>query len=326
MEDNRKGRPIVPSTPPRATRNQTLHSFKTPSAIKTPFTPKVKGVGLITPVTESKHKGNASQVDNHRNEPSNLLTVPVTPDFTPHRSPSKHHKRKRNTFEEISKSEAQEEFSAPTTTTAQHHASNNLLLPNPSTVGSGRKIGSSQPRLLKPPVFNLTTLAKLNDNLNFEEDADDSNTFEATPQKLDTSFIRSENLRASKVFLAKGCELPTRNKSGVPLTPRGQVISDEKVRRWHGKSFNDQFDSSDDEEKAIDSRSLENPFLESKSGATSKNISANPFNTSQQLEDVDLSTHMVYVNNKTGQKRVVKLLKSQMKIKPKKLVFDTSDH
>lgn len=325
MEDNKKGRPMVPSTPPRATRNQALHSFKTPSAIKTPFTPNVKGVGLITPVTESKHKGNASQKDSHRNEASNLLTIPVTPEFTPHRSPFKHHKRKRNTFEEISKSEAQEEFSAPTTT-AQQHASNNLLLPTPSTVGSGRKIGSSQSKLLKPPVFNLATLAKLNDNLNFEEDEDDAKTFDVRPQKLDTSFIRNENLRASNPFLTAGDELPTKKKSGVPLTPRGQVINDEKIRRWHGKSFNNQFDSSDDDEEAIESRSLENPFLESKSDATSEKISANPFNTSQQLDDVDLSTHMVYVNNKTGEKRVVKLLKNQMKIKPKKLVFDTSDH
>lgn len=74
---------------------------------------------------------------------------------------------------------------------------------------------------------------------------------------------------------------------------------------------------------------LPNPFLTSESSPSVKEQHSlelsNPFldNKENDLKQkVDYNTHMELINNKTGQRKVVKLTKNQMKIKPKKLSFE----
>lgn len=133
-----------------------------------------------------------------------------------------------------------------------------------------------------------------------------------------------------------GKHLPvSNNRSEVreepPTTPGKQVINEEMVKQWHN--------TSDDEEeveimtleetKKIPKVHLPNPFLTSESSPSVKEQHSlelsNPFldNKENDLKQkVDYNTHMELINNKTGQRKVVKLTKNQMKIKPKKLSFE----
>ncbi|KAG7661859.1 uncharacterized protein J8A68_004634 [[Candida] subhashii] len=172
-----------------------------------------------------------------------------------------------------------------------------LLLPTPSTVGSGRKAAGSTLHSvsLVPPKFDIESLAKLSRSMNFEEELDHA-------------------------------------VNSTPNTPGRQIIDDKTVDEWYGKSANNDFSSSEEEYENDEITTFEeakrlprhrpsNPFLEN---ATISNYpiqkERNPFIDSNH-KSVNYDTHMEMINNKTGKRRVIKLSKAQMKIKPKKLNF-----
>lgn len=158
-------------------------------------------------------------------------------------------------------------------------------MPAPSTVGSGRKQGASIHR--KPPTFSL--------------------------QGPEETLLESIAMEEDVVDL-----LPILQE---PLTPGGQLINDELVKHWHGKSYNNYSSSDEEDEEEEDQPKLVNPFVgPASTKSTSRNVFADPFN-SQSKNEVDYQTHMELVNNKTGERRVVKLSSRQSKIKPKKLDF-----
>lgn len=120
------------------------------------------------------------------------------------------------------------------------------------------------------------------------------------------------------------------NASSLTTTPKGKVISDELVERWHGKSINK--DSASDSEWSdyenlmlkkeildIDSdgnlscnRQINNPFITTPLDTGTKiNIPKSPV--------IDYSTHAEYYNNKTGERIIRELTKEERRIKPKKL-------
>lgn len=154
-----------------------------------------------------------------------------------------------------------------------------MLIPNHASVGSGRKPVSPFKSLKAPIALDFSELSRINENLTFEEDDEDE--VPESPTKR------------------------PRNRS-VFSTPGKQIITDEQVESWHGKSFNNF--SSDDEECV--SSPLVNPFL-APSSAKPKPL----------VLDIDYSTHIEYINHRTGERKVEALLASQQRFKPKKIDF-----
>ena len=110
----------------------------------------------------------------------------------------------------------------------------------------------------------------------------------------------------------------------MPQTPVGQLIDEEIVYKWHGKSFNSDY-STDDEahyRDNIETEDMENPFV---SPSTHQLPQFKPPFTpkAKNQSNVDYSTHMELVNNKTGERSVVALLHEQASIKPKRLDFSS---
>lgn len=159
-----------------------------------------------------------------------------------------------------------------------------MLIPAHSTVGSGRKLVSPFKTLKAPISLDFSELSKINENLTFEEDED----IDSVPDS------------------------PSRRprKRNVVSTPGKQIITDETVNNWHGKSF--KCFSSDESDSDTEEAKLENPFLSSSRGAKSSSF---------RKSDVDYSTHIEYFNHRTGERRVEELLESQKKFKPKKIDF-----
>ena len=160
-------------------------------------------------------------------------------------------------------------------------------------------------------------------------------------KKLESLRVQEEEDVAMEEDLAK-----------EPLTPGKQIIDDVKIKQWHGKLFNKyDLDSSDGEEeekekgeeneekarekeqdfadgrimtleqtKRIPRARLPNPFLEdTKEKQMNKKLDRE---IRDEKTTVNYNTHMELYNNKTGERKVLKLTKSQMKYKPKKLTFE----
>lgn len=297
----------VPQTPPRLARNQA--SIRSPNLHTPARTPVREVKGLFTPSTTSKQKSNllAPPTSNLFKTPSSIkkkpttnaknvsLLLPITPEFTPQRSPSRGPRKRKFASNEL--------FKHTSDTQSGHKdlepLSFGLLLPAPSTVGSGRASSSQTPgSRAKPDGLKLDTLARLNSNLQFEEDDEDI-------AELD---------------------------SKMPLTPKKQMIDEQMVDQWHGKSYHNMNYSSEDELSDSDlsdtKLKMANPFLESNSPirrprptSIDSINSSNPFTEHPQNKNVDYNTHMELVNHRTGQRRVVKLTNKQMQVKPKKLDF-----
>lgn len=257
-----------PQTPPRVRSKQ--HTLTTPAKqpdhkLLTPCTSTKKAIQFKTPSSIAKKPIVSST--------SSLL--PLTPEFTPQQSPNRSQRRRKVFPDEIFK------HATDSSTTLGDKLSFGLLLPTPSTVGSGRKAvhkvrGSTKQAQM--PILNL------------EEEVDDE--IDATPIK-------------------------------EPLTPSKQLINDDLVEHWHGKSFNNQYSS--DEESDSEVKPLSNPFVDASSpkGQRAKR-GANPFQDTfaSPKDEIDYRTHMELVN-KNGAKRLIKLTSHQSKIKPKKLDFST---
>lgn len=176
-----------------------------------------------------------------------------------------------------------------------------LLLPLPLTVGSGRAPGRKDAGHLAPsmplPEAHHAFISQISSDFYFEED-------------IGNDLIVAEN----------------------PTTPGPQVITESLVDQWHGKLFKQVDSSSEDDDDSDDDnwgtdapKRLKNPFLEdSSSSSTSKPARqrrSNPFALSPVAEPVDYLTHLEMVNNRTGERKVVRLSAAQQKHKPKRLDF-----
>ncbi|KAI5967329.1 hypothetical protein CANMA_003149 [Candida margitis] len=202
------------------------------------------------------------------------------------------------------------------------------------TSGSANRLSLVTPNTPQksPSKFGIHRKRNLNDIFT------ESNTLasEKLPMGL---FLPSPHIVGSG---RNGKHLPVTNRTEVretPSTPTKQVIDEDTVRQWHDNS-----DDNDEEEEEVEvttweetqkipKAKLPNPFLTStdssfkedkKEEFTLGNLS-NPFLDNKETkgeEGIDYNTHMELINNKTGQRKVVKLTKNQMKIKPKKLSFE----
>ncbi|CUM49450.1 unnamed protein product [Debaryomyces tyrocola] len=315
---------VPPSTPPRVSKPHKPMVMRTPSTFQ-PVTPVKITESFATPYTGGKNTRNLFKGSTDNKNKANL--VPLTPEFTPQRSPHRSHKRKRSTVDAIFKQPTVDSNAGTETPMTDLSG---LLMPTPSTVGTGRKVAHNHTRPLKPPVLSFETLSKLNDNLNFEEEVDDDDVFKASTPQLESGFIQNTNLKLSTNELSPVDASPIKKKPSVRKglqTPKGQVIDDKTVNRWHGNSFNSIFSSDDEDYEEIKPMKMENPFLSSSAPAKKLNRPSNPFNNakrSSQNGDVDYATQVEYFNTKTGARKVVNLLNRQREIKPKRLDFSSA--
>lgn len=165
------------------------------------------------------------------------------------------------------------------------------LLPNHAMAGSGRKLAA--PKALRG-ALDFDQFSLIHSNLDFEEDL-----FEL---ELLASPSKKRNVRSLK--------------PPVLETPGRQLITDEKVDQWHGKSFNTQFYSDDESDTEARLETLQNPFLAS---YVPKKKPASPFGKPK----VDYATHMEYINHRTGERKVEELTEEQKQFKPKKIDFSS---
>lgn len=312
---------VPPSTPPRVSKPHKPMVMKTPSSFH-PVTPVKITETFATPYTGGKNTRSFLKGNSETKNKGNL--VPLTPEFTPQRSPHRSHKRKRSTVDAIFKQATVDNNVGTQTPTTDLSG---LLMPTPSTVGTGRKVAHNHIRSLKPPVLSFDTLSKLNDNLNFEEEVDDDVFKVSTPQ-LKSGFIQNTNLKISTNELLPVDASPIKKKSSVRKglqTPKGQVIDDKTVNRWHGESFNNIFSSDDEDYEEIKPMKMENPFLSTSGASRKPNRPSNPFNStngsSSKNGNVDYASQVEYFNTRTGERKVVNLLSRQSQIKPKRLDF-----
>lgn len=219
---------VTPQTPPRPERRRS-----NPSA--TPL----QSNHLLTPSTATK-KQIKSPVTIRRKQDALLVNkFPFTP-ATPQKSPCKSRKN-------LDLFTSNEKFG--------------ILLPSPSTIGSGRCHNSISQGPPPPPVFDMKKL----------------------------------------------------NEFKVPATPRKQVINEPKLPEEDSDEDDWEITTMSEVDK-IPRAKLTNPFVDN--GEHKHIAPVVPDN------GINYDTHMELINNRTGKKRIVKLTKNQMKIKPKKLSFE----
>lgn len=211
-------------------------------------------------------------------QPQGLL-LPPTPDFTPHKSPRR---RRKLIVEEL--------FAVSENV--------GLLLPNHAMVGSGRRLLPLQKPLKSALDFEDFSL--IHSKLDFEEDLFED-LFEAN---LMASPTKKRHVKGPK------------HEKQVAQTPGNQLITDEKVNLWHGKSFNTCFSSDEESDVELAPHELHNPFLDPP--AVQKKTLSKAF---QSKLPVDYSTHIEYINHRTGERRVEELTEEQKQFKPKKIDF-----
>ncbi|GEQ69742.1 hypothetical protein JCM33374_g3416 [Metschnikowia sp. JCM 33374] len=273
-----------PQTPPTSTRKS--HAYKPIPKFQLPEEPpsgnSMHSHGqLQTPATTRTRRRSVNSSPAHVFDSTKGMTLfPPSPDCTPQRSPRS--KRKKISFESFFP--ATDSFS--------------VLLPNHSTVGSGRKHLEASASMSKAQLsFDSAELFEINENLGFEEDVQASPSKRGRPRKI------------------------------MPSTPGKQLITEDKICTWHGKSFHGGF-SSDEEDSDSEPRvktKLANPFLSTEQCKQSKN---SPFRTSRgnnpftvKQNQVDYATHLELVNHRTGERKVTLLSEEQQKFKPKKIDF-----
>lgn len=312
-----------------------LDSFAAPST--PPRGGKAKGnrspVNLRTPQSSRKSQNFFTHLNTVSSKNTRTNLAPVTPDFTPQKSPRLH--RKRN-IESIFTTTPGPNGSH--VNNQQNNDSNLMFLPTPSTVGSGRKCNINTTNRLKPVTLKFDTLLLLNEGLKFESDEEEEEEEEANfflkPSAGNSKFMANLNMLKSPTkiktnpfeneYQPGGSPTPIKStdyasKSVIPETPHKQLINEEKIQNWHGKTqvkyFNEE-DNEDIDTILLSKKELVNPFLADNSKT---NISITKPNTSS----VNYDTHLELINNKTGEKKIIKLTENQAKIKPKKLDFSS---
>lgn len=267
----------TPKTPPASARKskpQKAPHFDLP--VLSPYTPhKRKGVKVQLQLqTPAKTPRNDLTTRNERNSSNVSLGLLQTPEITPRSS------RKKKPINDLLVS------SEPIS----------LLIPNHLTVGSGRRSLGSTKMLKPPPLLDFAELSRLNLNLTFEEDDFASN---ALDQGLDPEGVFASPSK------------PPRKKSLVFSTPGRQIITQELVEEWHGKSRG-HFSSDEDENSTTP---LVNPFLEGKKSIQKRKT------VFQSKSPVDYATHSEFLNHRTGERKVVELTSEQREIGPRRLDF-----
>lgn len=284
----------TPRTPPRSAsenkKNDSKYSRtpaqtpagKTPHFLLPDTTPKLsKNLQLHTPANRT-HLATPHSKGKTLLAPPNVL--PLSPEFTPQRA-----RKKKTSVEDL--------FGLA-------HIS--PLMPSHSTVGSGRK-GASAKTLRAPIALDFAELSKINENLTFEQDE-----VKDSPDSLDYDNDYDNGLDIDyDAYMASPSK--RRRRKQLLATPGAQLITDEKVHQWHGKSRNTNFSS---DESDTESAPLVNPFLAPSLPARKRAV--NPFSLKPA---VDYATHVEYINHRTGERRVEELLESQRRIGPKKLDF-----
>ncbi|KAI5968491.1 hypothetical protein KGF57_000185 [Candida theae] len=244
--------------------------------------------------------------------------VPLTP---PRRSSSSSSNKKHSTFTTPNQYAA---LLTPATSAKKPKSFGNAI-------SSGNKLSVITPNTPQKSPSKSGSQRKRN----FNDIFNDSSSLHQSSEKLPMGlFLPSPRIVGSG---RNGKHLPSpaavnRNEirePEAPMTPGKQVITEEMVKQWQ--------ESSDDEEgvevttweqvEKIPKANLPNPFIASGADHKTKEMrsdSTNPFLDKENAsrDKIDYNTHMELVNNKTGERKVVKLTKNQMKIKPKKLSFE----
>ncbi|CAH2354755.1 hypothetical protein CLIB1423_18S02960 [[Candida] railenensis] len=286
--------------------------------------------------------------------------MPITPEVTPLRSPNRSTRKKRIHVDEITPDNPVQKLSRASESISDF--SFGLLLPAPSTIGMGRKIPS--PTIKSAPLNSSPTLdSDFFANIAHEEDVEDYPSPSSSPfllknnnlsfmPPIDYEHIQSSPTKAAPPPLALPATAPgpvrgtsiSKSKFNtpklpqshilttpklmqtpkMPQTPVGQLIDEDIVYKWHGKSFNSDY-STDDEahyRDNIETEDVENPFV---SPSTHQLPQFKPPFTpkSKSQSNVDYSTHMELVNNRTGERSIVALSHEQASIKPKRLDFSS---
>lgn len=290
----RLSRRQVPETPPASTSKKPLEGkvpvFALPN--KTPNThygkQKQQFKQLETPATNGLNR----IVDLC---PPPSASLPLLPQFTPNRSP--HHRRRRVTPGDLFALDAI-----------------SMLLPNHAVSGSGRKTIGSSKALKAPFLLACEELAKLNENLAFEEEAasgSDNSDIEMQFKNFDSaSLMESPSKKPKRRGLAGS--RTTDIIGAPPSTPGKQIITEEQVRQWHEDSGRLEFVM--DQDWADMKSELVNPFTESSSSSAARN-------TRRIKSDINYDTHMELINHRTGERKVEPLSPSQRLLRPRRIDF-----
>lgn len=266
-----------PSTPPPARKVVTLAS--PPSE---PITPHSKKKPVATPRTERRQ-----------------LTTPVTQRKKAFVTPTKQAASLNSKLHACNKLPPTPEF------TPQKNRKNKVDVITPGMMSQ-----------LSLSLSILSHLSRRNPNSSFLQ----------TPKNRDFSFGMflptpstvgsGRKLRPFKKLTHDTPDDDDNDFSFTPHTPGKQLIDEQLVHHWHGKSYNHEFSSEDElsDNETISIASLENPFV-----GTYKPKDCRKLELS--APSIDYATHAEYINNKTGEVKIVKLLERQMAIKPKKLAF-----
>lgn len=233
--------------------------------------------------------------------PPPSTSLPLLPQFTPNRSP---HRRRRVTPGDLFALDAI-----------------SMLLPNHAVSGSGRKTAGTLKSLKAPFLLACEELAKLNENLAFEEEApsdSDNSDIEVQFKKFGSESIMDSPSKKPRRKVVRGLAEPHAldfHGSAVPSTPGKQIISEEQVRQWHGDSGRLEFVIDHQDWKEMKSEPLVNPFIDCGStGATSRNTARNKSN-------INFDTHMELINHRTGERLVEPLSPSQKLLRPRRIDF-----
>ncbi|CAK7891138.1 hypothetical protein CAAN1_01S03774 [[Candida] anglica] len=338
-----------PATPPRTRPSTRSTQFSPPvfhTTFRTPKTPKhgdcpfttpistQKGGVLMNPMMKTPHRtGKIGSMNTTSEQGLGVDSVrrtlfPMSPEITPLRSPNRSVRKKRVFVDDITTDLPMQKLSkTDPMLPALKECAFGLLLPAQSTVGSGRRathIQQPSKTQQQPPLLETSFFA----DIAHEEDLDIDDSFSSpipvTPQLNETSssnFLKTNNMNFMKPIEYDHIEnSPTSKKkstSFIPQTPVAQLIDDETIFRWHGKSFNSGISSDEEEsgtlEDNIELKEIHNPFLSPKRNS----LQSTPI----KRGTIDYSTHMELVNNKTGERKIVELSPEQATIKPKKLDF-----
>lgn len=292
---------VSPLTPPRIAKPK-AQIPKSP-VFQTPVTPKRPKDILKTPHTNSNLKNGllsfttpGSCSEGKLKPPIGLSLLPITPEFTPRKSPRRQTRKRKTSADEI--------FMHTDSLNKDSTSQFGLFLPNPSTIGSGRKV-TIHNKTPKATDINLDGIA----SFQVKNDYENINK----KDEMDVIATNSES-------------------SSIPNTPKLSIINEDLVNHWHGKSFNNTYSSDEDDTEVmgipITKKALRNPFISNLKEETTKNKNTiintfNPFIDNQVDNETQdkLRTHIEYVNNVTGEKKMVKMSPRQALYKPKKLDF-----
>lgn len=278
----------VPETPPTSVSKKPFSApiFALPN--KTPKT--LQQTQLETPATNSR-----TRVLDLAPPPS--TSFPLLPQFTPHRSP--HHRRRRVLATDTIGSDP-----VP------------LLLPNHAISGSGRRSFGPTKTLKAPFLLGFEELARLNENLAFEEDSvgDSETEFDLANLKYGADLLESPSKKPRGKQRVSPIVAPQESLiEPAPKTPGKQLITDTKVRAWQESSS--RLEELSDDDWTEPRRQLANPFLSGTAGSPTAT------KRKQKRNDVNYDTHMELVNHRTGERRVTALSPRQRQLRPKRIDF-----